>query len=152
SRRTIATVAVFCCAAAPLLRYFLDIPFPYVLPVVHLDSVGLGMLLALGFAFQSRVPVSTVIVGIVLFAAILANRHLSYSESGQYAVAGSLLAWWSAWAVLSAANSRGGFLGRVLEAKPLVWLGSISYSVFVVHLPMPYLTEALAQWTGLSGM
>jgi peptidoglycan/LPS O-acetylase OafA/YrhL len=38
-----------------------------------------------------------------------------------------------AWLVLAAARGFGGWLGRLLVARPLVWVGKVSYGVYVFH-------------------
>jgi peptidoglycan/LPS O-acetylase OafA/YrhL len=49
-----------------------------------------------------------------------------------------------------AARGRTGVVGRVLEARPVVYLGQISYCVYIVHFLMPAIFDRLAESTGAS--
>jgi peptidoglycan/LPS O-acetylase OafA/YrhL len=61
----------------------------------------------------------------------------------------------SAWAVLGAwvidraARGVGGAAGRVLSFRPLVYLGRISYGVYLIHLFVPDLLYRLTSVAGL---
>ena len=64
----------------------------------------------------------------------------------------------TAWAIVAAylvvRAATGGFpglLGRALELRPLVYLGRISYGVYIVHLFVPLAYEAVLHRFGISG-
>jgi peptidoglycan/LPS O-acetylase OafA/YrhL len=51
--------------------------------------------------------------------------------------------------VLGAALA-GTFLARFLGSAPLVWLGEISYSIYMVHFPILLVTRRFWEWAGIA--
>jgi peptidoglycan/LPS O-acetylase OafA/YrhL len=52
--------------------------------------------------------------------------------------------------VCAAARGIGGPLGRLLEWAPLVYLGKISYGLYVFHFFVPNMTARLFGWWGIA--
>jgi peptidoglycan/LPS O-acetylase OafA/YrhL len=53
--------------------------------------------------------------------------------------------------VAAAANGFKSFIGKVLEAKPIVYLGKISYGIYLIHAFMPYIIYRIFDYFGLAG-
>jgi peptidoglycan/LPS O-acetylase OafA/YrhL len=53
--------------------------------------------------------------------------------------------------VAAAANGFKSFVGKVLEAKPIVYLGKISYGIYLIHAFMPDIVYRTFNCFGLSG-
>jgi peptidoglycan/LPS O-acetylase OafA/YrhL len=149
--RRLETVILALVALAPFSRLALHaaghISFPQnnVLPMANLDSLGLGALSAL----WSRGPVAEVATRWRLLAwgsgaaivGLLALRFTNPAgtpanlEQSLYAVA-------FAWLIAAGARGVGIPLGSLLSSAPLVWLGTISYGVYVYHVFAPRLVGA----------
>lgn len=103
-----------------------------------LDSLGLGALLA----FYNRKPDQTGtkkllsnlgfwIGGTLSFALVLTRPHLD--PGIRVAFQDSINALFFFWIIERAARGFSGILGTVLEFKPLVYLGKISYGIYIYH-------------------
>lgn len=53
-------------------------------------------------------------------------------------------------ASLSKGNGRSGFLGNVLSWSPLVWLGDISFGIFMYHFPIIWIMDVSAHKFGFT--
>jgi peptidoglycan/LPS O-acetylase OafA/YrhL len=53
--------------------------------------------------------------------------------------------------VAAAANGFQGFVGKALESKPMVYLGKISYGIYLIHAFMPEIVYRTFNYLGLSG-
>jgi len=128
---------------APLVRLLSNHPMVSVLPISCLDSLGLGALLACG-GEPSGSPARSIVragfwFGVPLLAGSLVLRYQGVgAEYGDVAAdfGVSLVA---VWMVGQAASGFGGVTGRIMEWPPLLYLGTISYGVYVYHAFMPYL-------------
>lgn len=63
-----------------------------------------------------------------------------------------LASWWympGALLLLSVSQDKG-YLSAFLSAKPLVWLGNISFEIFMLHLPVLYASRIIVAKTGLT--
>jgi peptidoglycan/LPS O-acetylase OafA/YrhL len=128
---------------APAVRLWSDHPMVSVLPISCLDSLGLGALLACG-GEPSGSPARLIVragiwLGVPLLACAMVLRYLriggEYAEvAADFAV--SLVA---VWMVGKAVSGFRGVAGRIMEWPPLLYLGTISYGVYVYHAFMPYL-------------
>jgi peptidoglycan/LPS O-acetylase OafA/YrhL len=76
-------------------------------------------------------------VAIVLWAIFGSHNVIRFFTNG------ALMAVVYGWVVLSAAIGFGGIVGRVLENRVAVYIGRISYGIYVTHNFMPSVVEAL---------
>ncbi|MEO8677619.1 MAG: acyltransferase [Vicinamibacterales bacterium] len=153
-RAAVVWVVAVMIPLAPLTRLVIDHPMISVLPTSCLDSLGLGALLAFQGS-RRALATSCVLVGAPLLAGALWLRYsgagAGYQDLSTEALAMveiatdfgvSLVA---VWLVGKAASGFGGLAGAILQWPPLVYLGTISYGVYVYHAFMPYL---LGRWFG----
>lgn len=123
---------------APLVRLASPDPMISILPFSCLDSLGLGALLA--YQASRRWLVHTAFcIGVPALAVLLVLRNLGTETPAQVVAldfAGSLA---GVWLVGRAATGFGGFARNVLELPPVLYLGTISYGLYVYHGFMPYL-------------
>ncbi|HXG89949.1 MAG TPA: acyltransferase [Vicinamibacterales bacterium] len=99
-----------------------------------LDSLGLGALLA------ALKPRATGVIGhtalpaaVVWIAMLVAEANGVIVPLGLMALKQTFQALVFAWLVLRATEGFGGMAGRILSARPLVYVGRISYGIYLVH-------------------
>lgn len=56
------------------------------------------------------------------------------------------------WLVARAAQGFGGWTKTVLELRPLVYLGKISYGIYLIHLFVPYVVWKVMERLGLMSL
>lgn len=101
---------------------------------------GLGMLVAMQIRRAGNAPLSRRrelfdLVGTV--TAYLIAAYFLYGPLDNYPYAHKDLLFSAGWAaVLYLTCSRGTVLAGMFAAAPLVWLGTISYSVYLIHFPI----------------
>jgi peptidoglycan/LPS O-acetylase OafA/YrhL len=110
---------------APLSRVLVGGPMNSVLPTSCLDSLGAGALLAV-----TGRPLLHVAAGPLLFAGGLLLHSDVLLDFG-VSLSG-------AWIVASAANGFQGVAASILLARPVVYVGTISYGLYLVHGFMPF--------------
>lgn len=135
-RRLPVTIAVMICVA-PISRLLIGGPMNSVLPLSCVDSLGAGALLALP---QTALQMRRIglLLGVPLVAVSLALRSAGYL-SVPFEVALDLgVSLTAAWIVGRAARGFGGRIGAFLTATPVVYLGTISYGLYLFHGFMPY--------------
>jgi peptidoglycan/LPS O-acetylase OafA/YrhL len=114
--------------------------------VSNFDSLAIGALLAWhrhDHPDQVRVRVATLRAGAVIgLGLVLLNCYLSFVVQRGWrvfnlteALSASLL---GVWLVHAASANRTGFLARALELPPLVYIGKISYGVYLYHYVLIY--------------
>ena len=120
-----------------------------------LDSLGLGALLGLTthrglsdrwtrWALAAGMPMLI----LVLAANTLAQEHVSSSLLDyQHAAQGTAFALVSVWIVAGAARGFGGIGGRALSLTPVVYLGTISYGIYLYHFFAMWGFQAAFGWT-----
>ena len=128
--------------AAPVTVLLNPHPMASVLPTSCLDSLGLGALLAWP-ASRPGVMRWGARAGLPVLAASLAGRYLAVGGALADVGVGAGTSLVSAWLVGRAAEGFAGTTGRVLELRPLMYLGTISYGVYVYHAFVPYLMGRL---------
>lgn len=133
-RRLPWLIATMICLA-PLSRLLIGGPMSAVLPTSCLDSLGAGALLALP---QSRSVMMRVgaVAGLPILGASLGLRYAGAAWLPLEAALDFGVALTAAWIVgtVSAPESS----VRFLERRPLVYLGTISYGVYLFHGFVPY--------------
>jgi len=102
-------------------------------PIASAEALAVGGLLAMVGPEQRFLRV-LLIAGIITFACRMVCR-IGFSNGPQplWTLGHSLL---SAWLVGWAARGVGGRTGQLLSFGPLLWIGTISYGVYVYHLPL----------------
>ena len=121
--------------SAPASRLAIGGPMNSVLPTSCLDSLGAGALLALP---QTR-SLITQVGGWAGPPLLAIGLLLRYSGAVSIPVEVTLdlgVSLTAAWLVGAATDRR---LGSVLRMKPMVYLGTISYAVYLFHGFMPYI-------------
>ena len=151
-------------ALAPLFRFIgfyglnLSITQIGVFPVASLDALGLGALLAFythnhdrfkqvkrnlcKFGLWVCLPlmISFIIISFVFRGTVLLN----------VLIRPTILSIFFVWLVSSAAKGFDGILGRFLELKPLVFIGKISYGIYIYHNFMNPIYGIVSWHLGLS--
>ena len=110
-------------------------------PIACLDSLGLGALLAvtrfrgLGDRWTRwALGLGLPLLAIDLAANSLAQQHVSTSLLDfQHIFEDTAFALVSVWLVAGASRGFGGLGGRLLSLSPLVYLGTISYGIYLYH-------------------
>jgi peptidoglycan/LPS O-acetylase OafA/YrhL len=127
------------------------------LPAGSLDSLGAGALLAIILhraQFQDRVHriLRFVIlpVGLASYVALYWLASWRAEERLLVAFNETAYAMICCWLIASAARGIGGRTGRLLEFRPIVYLGQISYGIYAYHMFMPWVLDKAfrkAGWT-----
>jgi len=150
SRRRLYAAILVTIAVGPVFRLFFGLgtgswATPY-FPLSCLDTLGVGALLALRkdqiAGPQSReYPFGK--AGLLLgFAALGTFILLGAMHQGRiigYAIFDVGAALLGGWVVLRASTGFLGLIGKLLEMKPLIYLGTISYGIYVYHNFIPSL-------------
>lgn len=125
-------------------KYFVPQIFPElgmvnVLPLMHCDALGFGSLLAYYQYRQAHATVQAVSrwacisFFLYLFLMILIES-CDWSDYTLLKVTYELGLFGSLWLIVRAGEGFSGFIGRVLNNNVLLYLGKISYGLFLLHL------------------
>jgi peptidoglycan/LPS O-acetylase OafA/YrhL len=142
----LAAAIVAMIVLAPLSRMAIGGPMQSVLPTSCLDSLGAGALLALPAA-RAAVMRAGAALGAPLLVAALALRLTGRSGVGLDVALDFGVSLTSAWVIGLAAQGLGGASGEFLSARPVIYLGTISYGVYLYHGFVPYAVGRL--WPGM---
>jgi peptidoglycan/LPS O-acetylase OafA/YrhL len=112
-----------------------------------LDSLGLGAFLS-WLASQPRMDAVrkqfcrwALLVGLILVAATTADAHWNVSWKFWLLTRDLGPALVFCWLVNGAAMGFSGWMGRLLECRPLMFLGTISYGMYLYHNFIPWFCE-----------
>jgi peptidoglycan/LPS O-acetylase OafA/YrhL len=126
----------------------------YVFPLTSLDALGLGSLLSFFTHYQKYYHDDKqnlcnlglyICFPLLIFFIILELIIFKKIEIIEVLVKPTILALFYVWLVSRAAEGFGGLSGRLLELKPLVFIGKISYGLYIYHYFMIPITLRLLQ-------
>jgi peptidoglycan/LPS O-acetylase OafA/YrhL len=147
--RALEPVILGLVALAPATRValygagFTDFAQFNVLPFASFDSLGLGALVAL-WLNQSQVALGQRWQLLTVLAAIAGAGIIALHLRGGWPAnpEQTLFATLFAWVIKRSSTGFAGVLGVLLTWPPLVWLGTISYGVYVYHMFAPRIVGA----------
>jgi peptidoglycan/LPS O-acetylase OafA/YrhL len=162
-RRAIPWVIGVMLAVSPLFRFTIyNVTQNYpatLLPVGCLDSLGMGALL--GYAREEwrqregsfeRLAAWSGCLGAPILAAGIALYCAGHLDVGWIAVMDFGVALTAAWLIAGAARGFSGPVGWCLEFPPLIFIGTISYCVYVIHPFVHNLTPRALEWMSIDGL
>jgi peptidoglycan/LPS O-acetylase OafA/YrhL len=121
----------------------------YISTITCLDSLGLGALLALLLSTRrAAFSAKSILAAAIVFAAALA-RSLRYTDA-TIILHDTAQAGLFACIIAATAPGVGGFLGAVLLWPPLLYIGKISYGIYVYHPFMPEFVESAFHKMGMT--
>ena len=152
-RRTLGLTLCGALAAAPLLRIALVLAMPaniagtYVLAPCRMDALAFGALIAVAArewpdALRARWIGWAAAASAAVCVSILAFVANSPWSAPMRTVGFSALDAAFAGVVARLAVAKAPALGRVLRVRALVWVGTVSYGLYLSHIPAP----AVAHW------
>lgn len=111
----------------------------------RLDTLALGGLLAyainqhgLQAVVKSRAVVGLGWIGLPIFCVAVGLRAVGIGSTKWMILELSAETLLCGWVVLRGVQGFGGAIGQVLASGPLVYLGRISYGLYLLHKPIPY--------------
>jgi peptidoglycan/LPS O-acetylase OafA/YrhL len=156
-RRSLSAIALLNFAIGPMFRAISvvnhwGVYWTYCPTLAAFDTLGAGSLVAI-LCHDARLAKS-VDRGLSIFAlpvglaGIVVLRVLHYVGVTwpNEVLFDTALALTFAWLVRSAACGFAGWAGKALELKPIVYVGKISYGVYVYHVILPFLLIAALNW------
>lgn len=153
-RRWVVRILLIGIILAPLYRFYTLIAFPTdvltgqdhvgTLTFAVLDSLGSGALLAVATRW---LPVESTVwrywrqiavpIAVAAYLALLVMLHYHVSPTAYFVLSDLVVALIFCWLVQTAGQGFRGVVGACLEARPLVFLGKISYGLYVYHAFAP---------------
>ncbi len=103
------------------------------LPMGCLDALGIGALLAAAGAHRHRFERLGLRLGSVLWVALVLAHLLHPIPRVELVYSRTIVAFFSVGLVAGAARGLGGLFGRFLQAGPIVYIGTISYGLYLYH-------------------
>jgi peptidoglycan/LPS O-acetylase OafA/YrhL len=136
ARRLPVVIATVICLA-PVSRLLIGGPMNAILPLSCADALGAGALLALPVA---RRPIMNIglLIGAPLLAVSLALRLAGFTTVPFEVALDVGVSLTAAWLVGRAAEGFSGSFAAFLTARPVVYVGTISYGLYLFHGFMPY--------------
>jgi peptidoglycan/LPS O-acetylase OafA/YrhL len=115
-------------------------PVAFVLTIGCLDALGIGALLAIlqRSSNASKWKADAVArgllwIGLLGWTAMVVLNQLGLAPAPLLAMRQTFLDMFFGWLILNAASGFKGWLGRFLQLAPMVYLGKISYGLYVFH-------------------
>ena len=149
---------------APAYRFFAATRYPDdavqtfttgTLTIAVADSIALGALLAILFrSHLGEQRVRRLLQRVVLplgagsYALLLATAHYGWNRRAMPTFGQTAAALVFCWVIGLASRGIGGWTGRILELRPLSYLGKISYGIYVFFNLVPPALLAVAGWLG----
>jgi peptidoglycan/LPS O-acetylase OafA/YrhL len=161
-KRLLIPSAAALVAIGPIYRWFavandFNVQALRCFTLTAMDSLGAGSLLAL--AMNSEIPNNRIqlclrryvlpagLGGVLLFEfLIISGRLKDVGEVGLDLAAAAVFAW----LIGSAAAGFGGVTGSILQWRPLVFTGRITYGIYVYHFFLPMIYATSSQRLGLT--
>jgi peptidoglycan/LPS O-acetylase OafA/YrhL len=116
------------------------------------DSLGMGALLA--YANYKQVVKARLVVlgGWMVLTVMIAyfTDVFIFNDQVNWVLRDTVRALAFVWLIDRVGRGFRGVVGRVLEFKPVVYLGKISYGVYVYHLFMPIVLDSILNYLGMS--
>jgi peptidoglycan/LPS O-acetylase OafA/YrhL len=157
-RRWLASTAVVMTAIGPLYRLWLAIAWlylgsdasplhTYIATPTALDSLGIGSLVAILSGDKRRMDrvalrVAIAATLVVVAAAVVTRSWWTMTDTATAIVFG--------WVVHRAASGFAGLPGKILAAPQLVFIGRISYGIYVFHPLVPTVVAVTAAAIGFA--
>jgi peptidoglycan/LPS O-acetylase OafA/YrhL len=157
-RRWLLPALLAVIAVGPLFRYLgtiaaMDGTTLYALPFGSLDSLGLGALIAYldqglsdRVAWRSTLKFLALGVALPFFLGLMAFDLDGRLRALEYALLDFFMSLVFAWLILGAKSGYQNRFGKLLAWAPIVYIGRISYGLYVYHLFMPVILPDLPQW------
>jgi peptidoglycan/LPS O-acetylase OafA/YrhL len=159
-RLPVVVLTVICLAPPSRVLFAVLCPDPWragVITTSCLDTLGAGALLALAWeagpaagALRRRLRRVSLALGLALLAALLASQLLGGDRTFRFAGKDLAYAMIFLWVVDRAAEGFGGVARHLLEARPIVYLGGISYGIYLYHEFVPALMRVAGESLGVS--
>jgi peptidoglycan/LPS O-acetylase OafA/YrhL len=167
-RKYLVPLTLLAVASAPILRLVLmlsDVNLVAVLVITpsNLDSLGMGAMLALlsqspdtFHKYGRRLVAAGLWLGLPLCTALVIVR-LAFGWNPIYVNVGlhTSMALFYIWLIHQVSGRTNGVLGKILECKPIVYVGKISYGVYIYHLfafaLVTYVVEQFGLWYPFRG-
>ncbi len=126
----------------------------YVFTPSNLDTLGLGALLAYFVTYRREQVMAfrwaTLALGVVALVAAVVTR-LTVGRAGYACLLPLPMGLLSVWIISLTAEGVRGFIGRIISWSPFIYIGRISYGIYVYHFFVPELLEPLLQRFSLVG-
>jgi peptidoglycan/LPS O-acetylase OafA/YrhL len=136
--RRISLVIYFCAATSFLISVYGAFRFPsatFYLPHTRAWELLLGTILALDSCPTIRTPIMRQVAGIMgIF--LIAGAVIFYTSSTPFPGLAAVPPCLGAALIISAGASGPNLVGRFLSLKPIVFIGLISYSLYLWHWPL----------------
>lgn len=155
-RRALIPLLVAAIAAGPIYRLasqwfaFSDLACEVLLPP-SLDTLGTGALLAVllrqgaGWASGRRIWALVGWTGFIVYAGLQALDYSGYGTTAGFALSTTAFAACAAGLIAHAAYGCTGWRRAILEFKPLLYVGTISYGLYVYHEIVSTALDRLAE-------
>jgi peptidoglycan/LPS O-acetylase OafA/YrhL len=160
-RRWLLPALLSVIAVGPLFRYLgliaaMDGTTLYTLPFSSLDSLGLGALIAYldqrlsdRVAWRSTLKLLALGVALPLLLGLMAFDLDGRLRALEYAFLDFFMSFVFAWLILGAKSGYQNRFGDLLAWTPIVYIGRISYGLYVYHLFMPVILPDVHEWFGV---
>jgi peptidoglycan/LPS O-acetylase OafA/YrhL len=160
-RRWLMPFLLALCLLAPAWRLWASFHYAahdwsaaYTFTPDNVDLLAFGAVLALLVegdrehgALQRRLKRVVLPVGLVVYAVLFWLRH-TYDQHAALALESTAAALVFCWLIGTASVGFAGAFGRMLEWRPIVYLGKISYGIYIYHFLVPVAIAAAAKHFG----